>query len=135
VRSLPLSLIVVLSLAGCQSQGGPVSPGQDNTLRPRTNQAEPLRPISQTNNETKPKWTPDWWFNQASRTSAGSVQACGTATSGTLIDARRAAIDNARDKAVSLIGQGQPERLMQSASNPNTQGGFTVWVVIELGGQ
>jgi len=135
VRSLPISLVVVLAFAGCQSQGGSASPGQNNTPQQQTNQADPLRPISQVNNANRPKWNPDWWFNQASRTTSGSVQACGTATSGTLKAARRAAIDNARDKAVSLVGEGQSERVIQSASNPNTEGGFTVWVVIELGGQ
>jgi hypothetical protein len=135
VRSIPFALVVVLAFAGCQSQGGTSEPSRDNAQKPGSNQANPIRPISQTNNTRTQNWRPDWWFNDASRTSSGSVQACGSATSGTLIDARRQAIDEARARAIKISGEGQPERVIQSASSPNTEGGFTVWAVIELGGQ
>ncbi len=135
MRALPATVVVVLALAGCQSQGGGTTPGQDGAQRPSPNQSGPLRPISQTGSTNRPEWRPDWWFNDASRTSRGTVQACGSATSDTLISARRQAIDEARARALKLTGEGQPERVIQSASSPNTDGGYTVWAVIELGVQ
>lgn len=135
MRSLSLPLVVALAVAGCQSQNGGGGSTQPGSQRPQSSESNPLRPISQSNTPARSSWKPDWWFNTASRTSSGTVQACGSATSDTLKDARRQAIDEARLRAVKLAGEGLSERVIQSASNPNTQGGFTVWVVIELGGQ
>ena len=63
------------------------------------------------------------------------MQACGSATNQVLIDARREAIENARTSALQIADAGLDERVIQAATNPNAQGGFTVWVVLELGGQ
>ena len=145
MRSRVILSLIAISLTGCQSGGGgggSTSPGNNAADRSRTPQSGPLRPISQTNNtnstQQQPEdtgWKPSWWFNEATRTTSGSVQACGSATNQVLIDARREAIENARTSALQIADAGLDERVIQAATNPNAQGGFTVWVVLELGGQ
>ncbi|RNC82270.1 MAG: hypothetical protein ED559_10955 [Phycisphaera sp.] len=143
MRSRVILSLIAITLTGCQSGGGGgTTPGNSGADRSRTPQSGPLRPISQTNNssssQAEPKdtsWKPSWWFDEATRTTSGSVQACGTATNQALIDARREAIENARASATQLADAGLDERVIQAATNPNAEGGFTVWVVLELGGQ
>ncbi len=143
MRSRVILSLIAITLAGCQSGGGGgTTPGSSEADRSRTPQSGPLRPISQTNNsgsaQQQPQdsgWKPSWWFDNATRTTSGSVQACGSATNQVLIDARREAIENARASAMQLADAGLDERVIQAATNPNAEGGFTVWVVLELGGQ
>lgn len=136
------SIAVLMLLAGCQGAGG----GSGNApTRPQANRPpqNPAGSSAQTNQSTQATpnqqvvngWTPDWWLDAPTRTSAGAVQASGTATAGDLRDARRQAIDSAREAALNLADAGQRERVVQAATNPNANGSYTVWVVLELGGQ
>ena len=80
-------------------------------------------------------WRPSWWIESPKRTGAGAVQASGTATAGELLEARRLAIESARTSALTLADAGQRERVLQAATNPNANGSYTVWVILEVGGQ
>lgn len=140
VRSRVVLSLVALSLVGCQSAGtGGANSANDQANRPRTNQSDALKPISQAGvPSTTPAedtgWKPSWWFDSATRTTSGSVQACGMATNQTLVDARREAIERARASAMQIADAGLDDRVIQAATNPNAQGGYTVWVVLEMGG-
>ena len=141
------SIALLMLLVGCQSAGGggpSETPSRTPVNRPTaSNTQDTARPKAQTNPPTqtattpqpKPGWTPEWWLDKPTRVSGGAVQASGTATAGDLRDARRQAIDSAREAALTLADAGQRERVVQAATNPNANGSFTVWVVLELGGQ
>lgn len=137
------SIAVLIVLVGCQSGGGGGTSPTPN--RPQANQPtqSETRPSAQTSQpaqnapaqQTSTGWTPEWWLDKPTRTSGGAVQASGTATADDLRDARRQAIDSAREAALSLADAGQSERVVQAATNPNANGSYTVWVVLQLGGQ
>ena len=137
------SIAVMMLLVGCQGAGGGSSnaPSRPQANRPAQNGAANTNSPSTQPTQTasrprqKPGWTPDWWVDQPTRTSGGAVQASGTATAGDLRDARRQAIDSARESALTLADAGQRERVVQAATNPNANGSYTVWVVLELGGR
>ncbi len=132
------SIAAMLMLTGCQSGGGASpTPTRPQANRPIQNES---KPAPQTNENTptaqaKAGWTPSWWLAKPTRAASGAVQASGTATAGELLEARRQAIESARTAALTLADAGQRERVVQAATNPNANGSYTVWVVLELGGQ
>jgi len=135
------SIAVVTLLVGCQSTGSggaatPTNrPGNQASSQPTTKAPAQTSPPSQAaTSQAEIGWTPDWWIDKPARVSGGAVQASGTATAGDLREARRQAIDTARAAALTLADAGQRERVVQAATNPNANGSYTVWVVLELGG-
>ena len=135
------SIAALMLLTGCQNGTGGSNPSP-TPARPQANGSTQTqtKPAAQTNQSTptaqaKPGWTPSWWIAKPTRTAAGSVQASGTATAGELLEARRQAIESARTSALTLADAGARERVIQTATNPNANGSYTVWVVLELGGQ
>lgn len=133
----------VLVVAGCQSASPGPGPGPSGPVpsdRPAANlPARTDPPAGQSavvpGQAARPGWKPGWWVDKPTRTRAGGVQASGTATAGELLEARRQAIDIARASALTLADAGGSERVVQAATNPNANGSFTVWVVLEVGGQ
>ena len=140
------ALLATLILAGCQSGGGdgtrpsptpnrPAAADQSNPTAwptgPSTGQTAATTPPQQ----ARGGWRPSWWIESPKRTGAGAVQASGTATAGELLEARRLAIESARTSALTLADAGQRERVLQAATNPNANGSYTVWVILEVGGQ
>lgn len=136
------SIAVVTLLVGCQSTGSGGSatptyrPGNQASNQPTTKAPAQTNPPKQAaTSQAETGWTPDWWIDKPARVSGGAVQASGTATAGDLREARRQAIDTARAAALTLADAGQRERVVQAATNPNANGSYTVWVVLELGGR
>lgn len=136
------ALLAILVLAGCQSGGGDTSPAPNRPVA--ADRARPKAKTAGSNTtqttatpatpQTRAGWHPSWWIENPKRTGAGAVQASGTATAGELLEARRLAIDSARTSALTLADAGQRERVLQAATNPNANGSYTVWVVLEVGG-
>lgn len=136
------SIAVVTLLVGCQSTGAGGAgsstnrPGNQASNQPTTKTPTQANPPRQTETtQAKTGWTPEWWIDKPARVSGGAVQASGTATAGDLREARRQAIETARNSALTLAEAGQRERVVQAATNPNANGSYTVWVVLELGGR
>lgn len=136
------SIAVVTLLVGCQSTGSGGSatptnrPGNQASNQPTTKAPAQTNPPKQAaTSQAETGWTPDWWIDKPARVSGGAVQASGTATAGDLREARRQAIDTARASALTMADAGQRERVVQAATNPNANGSYTVWVVLELGGR
>lgn len=128
----------LILLTGCQSAGPSPTPtpeaGATPVERPITGSQAPKTQTASAE-PVKTGWRPAWWIDKPKRTSAGGVQASGTATAPDLVEARRQAIESARGAALTLADAGQGERIVQAATNQGTDGGFTVWVVLEVGGQ
>lgn len=131
--------VAVVLIAGCQSAGpgGPAPADRPVTERPTQPAKAPGASTPATGTAAQPRagWRPGWWLEKPKRTGAGAVQASGTATAGELLEARRQAIESARTSAMTLADAGQAERVVQAATNPNANGSYTVWVVLEVGGQ
>ena len=128
----------LILMTGCQRAGLSPAPTSDRATAPVERQgpaAQTPKAQAASSEPAKAGWRPAWWIDKPKRTSAGGVQASGTATAPDLVEARRQAIESARGAALTMADAGQQERIVQAATNQGADGGFTVWVVLEVGGQ